>query len=156
MIISDILLQRGAEVREQILAAIRRVAKQESLAAGFPESLAPSVTLRKEHTPAAYNDPQLTQELFSVFETALGEGSVLTTGPVMGGEDFGRFPTASGNPGCIFWLGGAPARQFAEAHARQERLPDIHHDHFAPDPEPTLRTGVQAMVAGVLHLLPVE
>ena len=45
------------EVRQQTLAAIKRIARGQALAAGIPEDRLPEVKVTDESTPALYNDP---------------------------------------------------------------------------------------------------
>ena len=49
------------EVRQQTLAAIKRIARGQALAAGMPEDRLPEVKVTDEITPALYNDPKLTE-----------------------------------------------------------------------------------------------
>ena len=144
------------EVRQQVLAAIERVAVNEARAAGFPDDLLPLVTVREEeHTPASFNDPALVKRINGVFRSILGEERVVQTEPSMGGEDFGRYAPAAGCPGYMFWLGSIPEETWKAAQEPGAApLPSLHTNHYAPLPEKTIRTGVSAMSAAVLELLP--
>src|SRR2546423_12307902 len=82
------------EVRKQVLAAIERIAKAESAAAGAPKE--PSIE-HYESTDAVYNDPALAQRLGPALEATLGKDNVLTAEPITGSEDFSYF-TAQGVP----------------------------------------------------------
>jgi len=145
------------EVRAQVLAAIERVAANEARAAGFPEQLLPVVRVRdEEHTPAAWNDPALVARVNAALRPVMGEPRLVEVEASMGGEDFGRYAPAAGCPGYIYWL-GVTERGLWRA-SREEGappLPGIHTAGFAPDPEPSIRTGVSAMVQAALELLPV-
>jgi len=142
------------EVREQTIAAIRRLARGLAVAAGIPEDRLPVVTVKDEFTPAAYNDPELTERLAGVFKTWLGEGNVYRRQPVMGGEDFGRYGrTEHKIPICMFSLGGVSSESVKASLASGKGLPSLHSAVFAPDSEPAIRTGVTAMSAAVLDLL---
>ena len=68
------------EVREQVLAAIKRRAKGIALAAGAPE---PKIEV-SEGTPALENDRDLVARLDPVFRAALGDEFVHEAEPVMG------------------------------------------------------------------------
>jgi hippurate hydrolase len=143
-------------VREKVLAAIERCATNEGRAAGFPEDLLPIVELLDEHTPAAYNDPEFTERIASAMKSVLGESRVHDAPPVMGGEDFGRFGPAADCPSSIFWLGVSSKKMYQEYVLNGTALPNIHSDKFAPSPSGAIRTGVLAMTAAVLDLLPAK
>jgi hippurate hydrolase len=79
---------------------------------------------------------------------------------VTGSEDVGLLATAAGAP-CVYWLlGGADPAAFAgaatlEAVAEVVRgLPSNHAPDFAPVVEPTLSTGVAALVCAARAWLP--
>ncbi|MGE4410939.1 MAG: amidohydrolase, partial [Sphingobium sp.] len=76
--------------------------------------------------------------------------------PTMGGEDFGRYRTGAGSPdipSLIFWLGAVPQAQWDAAAGDVTKLPSLHSAHWAPDPEPTIATGVEALTSAALDLL---
>lgn len=142
------------EVRDQIIAAIRRISRNLGLAAGLDETLLPVVTVLDEHTPAAFNDPQLTQRITAVFAKVLGEQAIAQARQEMVGEDFGRYGAVSPKiPSLMFRLGTVSADDFQRHLAGDYRLPPLHSAQFAPDAEPTIRTGVTAMTAAVLDLM---
>ena len=72
----------------------------------------------------------------------------------MASEDFGAFALAGHRiPATLFWLGAVEPGRFAAAQAAGKLTPGLHTSRFAPDPEPTLRTGVTGMTAVALALL---
>lgn len=142
------------EVREQIMEAIRRITKGISVAAGVPEELAPLVKIQDEYTPAAYNDPKLTERVVGVLSQLLGEGNLLPREPVMGGEDFGRYGREEPRvPIFMFRLGSVPAERARASQTEGKPLPSLHSSLYYPDPEPTIKTGVRAMSAAAIDLL---
>lgn len=143
------------EVRQHILASLDRMARGIALADGIPESRAPIVKASDtEHAPALYNDPQLTKRVAGALETALGKDNVVKEPPVMASEDFGEFGGEDHQiPLCDFQLGAVNPKKFAEAQRTGAKLPGLHSALWAPDPEPTLRTGVKAMTSVVLDLM---
>jgi len=142
------------EVREQTIATIRRITRGLADAAGIPENLMPVVTVKDEFTPAAYNDPELTERMAGVFREWLGEGNVMRRKPVMGGEDFGRYGrTEDKIPILMFSLGGVSSETVKESLRLGKGLPSLHSPVFAPDAQPAIRTGVTAMTAAVLELM---
>ena len=67
----------------------------------------------------------------------------------MAGEDFGEFGRAANAPSLMFWLGATPAPVIAAAGGDPTRLPSLHSPLWAPDPEPTIKTGSAALVGVV-------
>jgi len=140
---------RKQEVRQQILAAIARIAKGEAAAAGAPRE--PSVE-RYEGTALVYNNPALADRLRAPLESALGKDKVVTGEPITPSEDFSYFVN-QGVPGFYFSLGGADPEKFAAAKAAGTQLPSNHSALFAPDVDPALHAGIAAEVAALRNLL---
>jgi amidohydrolase len=142
------------EVRQTIIEGVKRTAKGVAIAAGVPDDRMPVVTvLENESTPATINDPALSARLEKLFAARLGAEHVIQVKPIMGSEDFGIFGTEPRIPYVIFWLGADDPQQFADHQQRGIPMPALHSAHFAPLPEPTLRTGVTAMTDAALDLL---
>lgn len=142
------------EVRQKMIAAIRRMSENLGRAAGLPEQHLPKVELKDEYTPVAYNDPQLTERIKDVFEATLGKENVWQKSPVMGGEDFGRYgQVAPKIPSLIFWLGAVKKSTYDKAISASTPLPSLHSSKFAPDFLPATATGVKAMTSAALALL---
>jgi len=142
-------------VREKLLAGIERIAIAQARSAGLPDDLMPEVVIEQDYTPSTYNDPTLTERVMSAISESVGESRVYERPPSMGGEDFSQFArTAEEIPTVIFWTGGSDPDAMAAARAGKASAPPANHTpNFAPLPEPTLKTGVQAMTAGALELL---
>jgi hippurate hydrolase len=142
------------EVRRHTLEAIRRIVRGQALAAGLPEDRLPVVTQPEESFAALTNDVALTERLLHVFKGWLGEAHVHPARPTMGGEDFAEYGrTPERIPICLFWVGGVNREKFEQARRTGQPLPSLHSPFWAPDPEPTIRTGVTAMSAAALELL---
>jgi len=140
--------------RAKLLAAIKRIAHGQALAAGVPEGLLPEVRFSEDQTPATYNDPSLTERVTKAMRKVLPADRIVTVKPVMGGEDFSEYGrTADKIPICLFWLGGVKQETYDAAHREGKPLPSLHSPFWAPDPEPTIKTGVTAMTAAVLDLM---
>ena len=103
-------------------------------------------------TDAVYNDPALAQRLTGTLVKALGKDNVVPSDPLMVSEDFTYF-TEQNIPSFYFQLGGANPAKYAQAKASGEKLPFNHSLLFAPDVDPTLRTGIFAEVAVLRDLL---
>lgn len=140
---------RQAEVRKQVLAAITRIVKGEALAGGSPQE---PLIETFEGADAVYNDPKLADRLRAPLEAALGKENVVTTEPIMPSEDYSQFVEA-GVPSLYFSLGGADPHKLAELEKEGRALPSNHSPFFAPDVEPSLKTGIEAEVAVLRNLL---
>ncbi len=140
---------RKQNVRQQILAAITRIAKAEAAAAGAPRE---PLVERYEGTDLVYNNPTLAERLRGPLEAALGKDKVVTAEPISPSEDFSYFVN-QGVPGFYFSLGGADPEKFAQAKAAGAQLPSNHSSLFAPDVDPALHAGIEAEVAVLRNLL---
>jgi amidohydrolase len=133
------------EVRQRVLAAIQRIARAESAAAGAPEP----VIAFAESFPVTVNHLVATERTMAAFRTAFGEGAVVDPGPVSGSEDVGLLATAVDAP-LVYWiLGGADPdayRAAATSGTIDRDIPSNHSPHFAPVAQPTLDRGVAALV----------
>ncbi len=142
------------EVRKTLMEGIARIALFEARALGFPEDKLPIVKVRDEYTPAAYNTPELVQRLMPVWQARFGDDRVVELDPVMGGEDFGLYGRQEPRiPSFMFVLGAVDPAKVATAKKEGVKLPSLHSSKFAPLPEPTITTGVEAMTAAVLEVL---
>jgi hippurate hydrolase len=146
-----------SEVRQRTLDAIGRIVRAEATASGA-ERL-PDITLMYSF-PAVVNDAAGVSRTRPALETVVGEHRVVDPGLVTGSEDVGLLASAAEAP-CVFWLlGGADPAEFVGAHsadevmARMAQLPSNHSPVFAPVIEPTLTTGVAALVAAARTWLP--
>ena len=142
------------DVRKTLLDGIERIAFAQARSAGLPEELMPVVTMESDYTPSTYNDPEMTDRVMAAIGKSIGEKKVMTQPPSMGGEDFSQFHRYDKDiKTLIFWTGGADPKQFRAALAGEVALPPGNHSpFFAPQPEPALKLGVQAMTAGTIEL----
>ncbi len=136
--------------RKLLLDGIERIAKAQAEAFGAPE---PDISIDSDYTPSTYNDPDLTDKAVAAMRGVLGEENVTSVTPVMGGEDFSQYGRTSQDvPGLIFWLGAVNPEKYEKAKGGPLPLPSLHSPFFAPDPEPTIETGVKAMTAAAMSL----
>ncbi len=142
------------EVREQQIAAIKRMTKGIAVSAGVPESLMPVVYVHEDETiPSTYNDPSLATSVQASIEAEIGKTNVLKAEPVMAGEDFGLYGrTPEKRPITIFWLGAVEPKLYDASMAKGESLPSLHSSKFAPDYPLTISTGVRAMSRSAMDL----
>jgi hippurate hydrolase len=132
-----------AEVRQKLLAEIRHIC--ESVAEAHHSPKKPAISYGEAATDACYFEPAFVARLQGVFERLLGKDKIWVAEPMMGGEDFGRFPKHFGVPGFQFRVGGAKAGHDSKI--------GLHSSKWAIDPEPTILAGTQAMARGCLELL---
>ncbi|HEY3202499.1 MAG TPA: amidohydrolase [Thermoanaerobaculia bacterium] len=137
------------EPRKRILAAIERIARAEAAAARAPKE--PSVVV-SESLSSTTNDPTMTKRVASALTAAFGSSRVVEAPPVMAAEDFGEFGRA-GVPSFMFWLGATAPEKYASVHGDVTLLPGLHSSLFAPDREPTLKTGAAALAVAAMELL---
>lgn len=135
------------KVRDTLRAAIDRIVRAESAASGAPQD--PEITTMVSF-PVLVNDQDACARLTEAFNA--GVGLTLDPGPVTGSEDVGLLATAAGVP-CAYWfLGGSDPALFTgvttieEARDVVDALPSNHSPLFAPVVEPTIRTGVSALI----------
>jgi amidohydrolase len=137
------------EVRDQLIEGLTRRAEALAQAHRAP---APAVKVG-DSTPPTANTPSLVERLVPALKRALGEANVIETEPTMGAEDFGLF-SQGGMPIFMFRLGTIAPDRLAAAKAKGEPLPSLHSPLYYPDAPAALRTGVRAMTAAVVELLP--
>src|SRR4051812_18194841 len=100
----------SSQLRDQIVADIRRTANGLAEAYGVPADRMPTVKIA-ESTPATLNDSSLAERLRKSATAALGPDHVQEAKAVMGSEDVGLFTLDAKIPGVMFWLGAAdPAK----------------------------------------------
>ena len=142
------------KVRNQILAAIKRISLGTAQAAGLAKDRLPIVIGKDEFTPSAYNDPILAKRATDTMAEWLGRGMLIKRQPTMGGEDFGMYGrTKHKIPIFMFALGTVSPALIKRFRAAGKPLPMVHSSTYAPDIEPSLRTGVTATAAAALDLL---
>jgi hippurate hydrolase len=134
------------EVRARVLAAVKRILDSEALASGAPKP--PEFSVLSEF-PLTHNDEAATQKVVHALRARFGEGQVTEIPPATASEDFGLFAAAWNAP-AVFWVvGGIDPVRYADASraGKLDELPANHAPDFAPVIDPTLRTGVEAMLA---------
>jgi hippurate hydrolase len=142
------------DVRQRVLDAIRRIVMAEAQASGAPKP--PEITTT-EHYPLTTNDPKATARVAAALRAQFGEDHVhqLAT-PVSASEDFGSFGTEWEVPSVFWYVGGTDPEQYRRAEQAgrvADDIPTNHNPKFAPVLDPTLATGVEAMVAAALDAL---
>ncbi|MFP5073207.1 amidohydrolase [Pseudonocardia nantongensis] len=143
-------------VRDRVLGAVERIVRGEAATSGAPRDPEIRVT---ESFPPVCNDADAVERTRGALATVAAL-PVVDPGPVTGSEDVGAFAVAAGAP-CVYWLlGGADPASFegcSDVERIRERVADLPSNHsprYAPVIEPTLSTGVAALVAAAREWLP--
>ena len=136
-------------VRDRLLAGIERVARSEAAAAAAPQP--PEIAI-STGLPPVVNDPALAARVGAALRREMGDAAVVEARPMMVSEDFALVGQA-GVPALLMLLGAAVPAELDTAQREGRSLPALHSPLFAPDVEPTLRTGVTAMSLAVFELL---
>jgi hippurate hydrolase len=141
--------------RDKLLKGIERIARAEAMAAGLDPDKAISIRVKDDYTPSLYNTPALVERMSVVLKKTFGEDKIVTAQPTMGGEDYSRFGrTPDKIPTMLLWLGAVPQSKYdASFKPGGAPLPSLHSSSFAPDPDPTIATGVKAMTVAAMDLL---
>ena len=149
-IIPDTVVVRGTVrsydegVRQKLLAGIRRTAEAEAAMEGAPP---PDIELVVAGR-AVVNDDALMARTAPVFRAAFGEHAIELKQPETPSEDYSEFVIA-GVPSVYFGIGVYDPARIAAARAGGAPVPSNHSPYYAPVPEPTIRTGVEAMTLAV-------
>jgi amidohydrolase len=138
-----------ANVRTKMIEGIERIARAEAAMAGAP---APEIKI-EEGGKTVVNDAALTERTAVVFKAAFGDKAMLMPAPNYASEDYSEFILA-GVPSMYFGIGVYDPKRVAAAEAGGPPLPGNHSPQFAPVPEPTIRTGVEAMTLAVMNVMP--
>ncbi len=137
------------EVRMELLDGIDRVARGVAISMGLPENLMPEVIRSPvETTPPTINDTETAARLLSAVESQMGSDYIFSQPREgMGAEDFAYFVEPSlGVKGVYFSVGGTPEDEMDTA-------PSHHSPFFKVEPEPSIKSGIEATVISALTLL---
>ena len=136
------------EVRLQLLDGIDRVAKGVAISMGIPDNLLPEVIRSPvETTPPTINDTETAAIVLAAIEKEMGQ-EFLYSEPRegMGAEDFAYFVEPGlGVKGVYFAVGGTPEDELDDA-------PSHHSPFFKVEPEPSIKSGIEATVISALAL----
>ncbi|WP_249227987.1 amidohydrolase [Kutzneria sp. CA-103260] len=124
----------SAETRDVVRGAIERIVRAEAAAGGAERDPEFDWTVS---TPVLVNDADATETTMATFVRHFGEQRVTRMPRQAASEDVGVYGEVAGVP-TVFWFWGG----FESA----DSLPSNHSPEFAPVIEPTLSTGVEALV----------
>ncbi|MBB1472943.1 amidohydrolase [Luteimonas sp. MC1782] len=132
-------------VREHMLQAVRRICCAECDASNAPRP--PEFTTLSSY-PLTDNDHAATARIVDAFRAQFGD-AVLESKRMAASEDFSVFGRTWGVPYVFWFVGGTDPEVHAKAKAEGtlNRIPSNHSPRFAPVLDPTLETGLQAMLS---------
>ncbi|KAI4125316.1 MAG: hypothetical protein LQ338_004330 [Usnochroma carphineum] len=141
------------EVRNRIIAAIRRIVKGECEASGCTKE-----PLVEETTkfPLSVNDEAVTKTVHDSFGEFFGNRFNPNTACSTASEDYSILGSSQGKPCCFWFFGGVDENVWDEAKKKdrlREDIPVNHSPFFAPVIQPTLKTGVDALCVAALTFL---
>ena len=134
------------QVRARVLSAIKRIVEAEASASNAPKP--PEFSVLSEY-PLTRNDEAATRKVVAAFDRHFGKERVQEIEPATASEDFGLFGAAWNVP-AVFWVVGGIDRETwdkAEKAGKLDEIPANHSPEFAPAINPTLRTGIEAMLS---------
>lgn len=135
--------------RNALLEGIERIAHGVARSFGVPEDKLPEVVVSEsETTPPTLNDEATAATIESAFRAHFGAARVPPhKRDGMGAEDFAFYGAPEhGVKAVFFFVGGTPEAELATVAAHHSPL-------FKIAPEPSVTTGVEALVVGALSLL---
>ena len=127
-------------VRGMVRAAVERIVRAEAAASGAPRE--PEFDWY-DGTPVLVSDPDATTRTVAALAERFGKQNLIPGAVVNASEDVGVFGSAAGVPTVFWFLGGTDFGTREPGAA----VPMNHSPEYAPDVEPTLSTGVGALVA---------
>ncbi len=141
------------QVRDALLAAIRRIVTAECAASGSPRD--PEIEVY-EQAPLTDNDRAVTARVTDALTAAMGEDVLIAPPRVLGSEDFSDLAHGVNAPYSFWLFGGADPEAYRKAESEDRLATDIpsnHSPHYAPVIQPTLNTGTEALVTAALAWL---
>jgi amidohydrolase len=147
------------ETRTRVLSAIKRIVKAECEASGATKE---PLWISTSSFPFTINDQETTETVAAAFSRHFGDKHVPESAPLGGSEDFSilatEAPNKSGGKGVpySYWcFGGSDPEKYEQARkkGRLEDVPINHSAYFAPVIQPTMSTGVDALVVAALSFL---
>jgi hippurate hydrolase len=136
------------QTRAKMIEGVERTAKAVAMMSAAPE---PEIRITAG-AKAVVNDDALAARSGGVLKAAFGDRARQLSEPGSASEDYSEFVIA-GVPSFYFGIGGLDPKFLAEATANKKPVPGNHSPEFAPVPEPTIRTGAEAMSLVVLDIL---
>lgn len=147
------------ETRTKVLAAIRRIVKAECDASAATKE---PLWERISEFPFTINEKEVMDQLSPAFTKQFGHSYLQDIPPAESSEDFSVLATEAPNKGggmgvpyCYWIFGGTDPKKIEQAkkEGSMDAIPFNHSAYFAPVIQPTLSTGVDALVVAALSFL---
>jgi hippurate hydrolase len=134
------------QVRDRVLSAIKRIVTGEATTSGAPK---PPAFTTLNAFPLTVNDEGATQRVTKALRGRLGGDQVQPAGLATASEDFTVLARAWNVPSVYWLVGGTDPHKYADAErtGSVNELPSNHSPKFAPVIDPTLRVGIESMLA---------
>ena len=138
-------------VSDHILSAVKRICCAECAASDAPRD--PEFTTLDSY-PITENDAIATAKVAEAFDAQFGNRSY-ETAPASASEDFSVFGRNWKVPYVFWFIGGTDPDIYREAKKKNKinSIPSNHSPKFAPVINPTLKTGLQAMMTAAMAWL---
>jgi hippurate hydrolase len=132
------------DVREKVLAAVKRICCAECQASNAPKEPEFSTI---NYYPLTQNDTEATTKVGAAFDAQFGERS-FETPRRSASEDFSVFGREWNVPYVFWFVGGTDEKVFLDAKKNRaiNTIPGNHSPKFAPVLHPTLKTGFVTMI----------
>lgn len=132
------------DVRDTMLSAIKRICCAECAASNAPRE--PEFTTLSTY-PLTRNDVEASEKVTQAFKAQFEERAYETK-PAGASEDFSVFGRAWKAPYVFWFVGGTDPQTYIKAKEAKQlnAIPSNHSPKFAPTLDPTLRTGLEAML----------
>jgi hippurate hydrolase len=137
-------------VRRKVLDAITRIAHGEAHSCGATQP--PDITTLYSF-PAVTNDADATRRVGAAFVDHFGSDRAMEGPVATASEDFGLYGAKGPCPSVFWFVGGADpvAWQTAfDAGRVNEDIPFNHSPRYAPVQDPTITTGIEAMLVAAM------
>ena len=139
-----------SEVREKVLAAVRRIVKAECEASGAQKEATIEPISR---FPPTINDEHTTEKLKNTFKALFGDGFDPDIPPNNASEDFSNLATAVDKPYAFWFWGGTDPDEYDRMKAAGQPIPGNHSPFFKVATQPTLTIGIDAISAAAMTFL---
>lgn len=138
-------------VKDHIMSAVKRICCAECQASNAPRD--PEITDIDSY-PMTVNDIEATEKIEASFKGQFGDKAFVTQ-PASASEDFSIFGRSWGVPYVFWFVGGTDPKTYLDAVKNNQvnSIPSNHSPKFAPVINPTLKTGLQAMMTAALTWL---
>ena len=137
-------------VRDKVRASIERIVHGVAHTHGSPKP--PEIDVRYSFPPLV-NDDTATATVTDAFTAHFGSNRMVPGPLVTASEDFGFFGDRGGFPSVFWFVGGTDADTYLTALAEgrvDTDIPNNHSPHYAPVQDPTIETGIEAMLIAAL------